>query len=384
MDVFSAKDLFSKQVYIGGLASRMGFDQKLCSHPNLPPSELGHDTTPGVQFLSFRPNAPKIIMIISGTHGVEGPAGYDLQMKLLENREHEKLPADTGLVLVVALNPLGWAHGWRTNENRVDLNRNGWSDDFPSETPPFTPEIATLVHPEKCDERWYRALAEQLDDPSKCASLRAQVFRGQDADPKGIFYGGMERAWSLQILDDYCKSFAKTCKHLAVLDIHTGLGGFGEIMLISSARPGDDKLIARVKSWFGLTPVFPKLGQTDRVNAVSSDLLFFIAQCLPETEVTALAVEIGTISFEEGFPFFVAENHLHHNPGEIAYLNQGSPRANYDYVHRGFKKIWYPPAIDQLWGQQWSTAALAGFMPIFRTVTLGLSLSKLHAVNTRC
>ncbi len=371
--VFSLTGFLSSQTRIRDVAVGMGFESDCASHTILTGAMM-HPL--GIQFLSFRPTAPKIILIISGTHGVEGPAGYDLQMDLLEKRVHEKLPADTGLVFVVALNPWGWANGRRTDGNNVDLNRNGLTVGAPSDTPPYTSEITALVHPKQCDEEWYRALSEQLADPVQCASLRAQVFRGQDADPKGIFYGGHERAWSLQQLDNFCvENLLNTCQHLAVLDIHTGLGEFGEIMLISSARPSDDKLIARVKSWFGLTPVFPKLGQTDRVNAVSSNLLFYIAQCLPRVQVTGLAVEIGTIPFEESFPIFVVENWLYHQPPakfEATLADVFRPQAQKE-VQRRFCQAFYPPIKDKESGQEWSAAARAGFDPIFRTVVRGLA-----------
>ncbi len=375
--IFSCMGLLGAQTKIRDLAVEMGFECDCAPHTVLTGGAM-HPL--GIQFLSFRPKALKIIMVISGTHGVEGPAGYDLQMDLLEKRVHEKLPADIGLIFVVALNPWGWAHGRRTDENNVDLNRNGWFGAWP-DTPAFTPEIAALVHLAKCDEKWYRALSEILADSAKCASLRTQVFRGQDADPKGIFYGGRERSWSLHQLEEYPQSLAGTCKQLAVLDIHTGLGEFGEIMLISPARPDDDKLIARVKSWFGLTPVFPKLGQNKVVPAVSSDLLFFIAQCLPRVQVTGLAVEIGTIPFEESFPIFVAESRLYHgSEDDLAFLCQSE--FGLGDVERNVQRIFYPPMSDHFSEvgmgsdkESWFAMARAGFGPIFRTVAQGLSES---------
>lgn len=163
VSVFSVKGLGERLEAIGRLADESGFVR----HGKL-----------GTLFLSFRPGAEKIIMIISGTHGVEGPAGYDLQLDLLQKKAHEKLPSDVGLVFVTALNPWGWVNGRRTNEDNVDLNRNGWFG-LPPELPPLDPEINALVNPEECNEKWHRDLIACLADPAKIASLRAQVFRGQ-------------------------------------------------------------------------------------------------------------------------------------------------------------------------------------------------------------
>lgn len=369
-ELFSVDGLRESQKTIKNLAEQFGFNIDLV----LP--ESGKEL--GILFLSFRPEVSKIIMVISGTHGVEGPAGYDLQLNLLENRVHEQLPKDVGLVLVVALNPWGWAKGRRTDKNNVDLNRNCWFM-TPPDLSPFDPEINALVHPESCDEEWYAKLIDWLTDPEKCKHLRTQVFRGQYDNPQGIFYGGRERAWSLLKLKEYFRDdLATTCEHLAVLDIHTGIGEWGEITLISSAGPNDQKLVSRVKSWFGLGPVFPNLGQTKTINAVSSDPLTFLAKCLPGTQVTALACEIGTVPFEEGFPVFVAENRLYPHPTEKAFivgyaLNPSKPLFNLREVDRAFQSIFYAPNSEQGDGAEWSAACRAGFGPIFRTVVRGLS-----------
>ncbi|MBI4136027.1 MAG: DUF2817 domain-containing protein [Candidatus Vogelbacteria bacterium] len=322
-------------------------------------------------------------MVISGTHGVEGPAGYNLQINLLEDRVHEKLPKDVGLVFVVALNPWGWANGRRTNEDNVDLNRNGWGEK-PPVLPSFDPEINVLVHPERCNEEWYRELTGWLTDPERCRRLRAEVFRGQYDNQQGIFYGGRERAWSLKQLQWYCYHHLKdSCRHLVILDIHTGIGEWGEITLISSLGLGlgDDEALSikRIKSWFGLGPVFPNLGQTETINAVSSDLLTFVARCLPQTKVTPLAIEIGTVPFETSFPVFVAENfcYLHHQvvSGRV-FL--GADSGSGWYFSRDLQpmlqEIFYPSVIDGTKGP-WSVASRAGFMPIFRTVVRGLTES---------
>lgn len=374
-EVFSVGGLGERLENIGRLAQKLGFVRVCAPDAGLSASS-GEEL--GILFLSFRPEAPKIIMVISGAHGVEGPAGYDLQLNLLENRVHEKLPPDVGLVLLVALNPWGWVNGRRTDENNVDLNRNGWLS-APPDLRPFDPEINALVHPESCDEKWYRELIGWLTDPERCRSLRVQVFRGQYDNPQGIFYGGQERVWSLGKLEDCCASLAKTCRHLAVLDIHTGLGEWGEITLTSSAGPGSDDraLVTRIRSWFGLGPVFPNLGQTDTINAVSSDFLSFVAQRLPAAQVIPLAVEIGTVPFEEGFPVFVAENFCYHHHQVVSgQVFLGADSGSGWYFSRDLQpmlqEIFYPSVIDGTKGP-WSSAIRAGFGPIFRTVVRGLA-----------
>lgn len=67
-------------------------------------------------------SAESVLMLVSGTHGIEGYAGSACQVSLLATG----LPRDakTATLLVHALNPYGFARGRRVNEDNVDLNRN--------------------------------------------------------------------------------------------------------------------------------------------------------------------------------------------------------------------------------------------------------------------
>ena len=69
-------------------------------------------------------SAPKLLVAISGTHGLEGLAGSAAQIAFIRSGLLRQLSADVRVVLVHALNAWGFANGSRTTENNVDLNRN--------------------------------------------------------------------------------------------------------------------------------------------------------------------------------------------------------------------------------------------------------------------
>lgn len=73
----------------------------------------------------IRRSKEKMLVHISGTHGVEGFAGSAIQNAIIDKsnitREDPSLPT---LVIVHVLNPFGMANLRRWNENNVDLNRN--------------------------------------------------------------------------------------------------------------------------------------------------------------------------------------------------------------------------------------------------------------------
>ena len=69
-------------------------------------------------------SAQRVVVISSGTHGVEGYTGSGIQSLLLHEGLYARLPAGTRLLMVHGVNPYGFAWQRRTNESNIDLNRN--------------------------------------------------------------------------------------------------------------------------------------------------------------------------------------------------------------------------------------------------------------------
>ena len=91
-------------------------------------------------------DAGSVVVIVSGTHGVEGYAGSALQHWWLDERS-ATMPEGVRVVIVHALNPVGFSWVRRVNEDNVDLNRNfvDWSK--PPPTNDGYREIADLLVP---------------------------------------------------------------------------------------------------------------------------------------------------------------------------------------------------------------------------------------------
>ncbi len=80
-------------------------------------------------------DADRLFIISSGTHGPEGFSGSACQLALL-NDELSRRASERGiaLLLIHAVNPFGFSHLKRTNEDNIDLNRN--FNDFSQPYPP--------------------------------------------------------------------------------------------------------------------------------------------------------------------------------------------------------------------------------------------------------
>src|SRR5580704_16955440 len=109
--------------------------------------------------------AEKVLVMVSGTHGVEGFCGSGAQVDWLTRGEAASLPAGVAALLVHAINPYGFAWLRRVTEENVDLNRN-WLD-FASNRRPENPgydELADAAVPETWTAESQAASAAVLRD----------------------------------------------------------------------------------------------------------------------------------------------------------------------------------------------------------------------------
>ena len=82
------------------------------------------------------PCAPSRLVVLSGTHGVEGFHGSDCQIALLDSLRTHGVPEGVSVVIVHLVNPWGTAWLRRVTEDNVDLNRNYVAFDRPSRLTP--------------------------------------------------------------------------------------------------------------------------------------------------------------------------------------------------------------------------------------------------------
>jgi hypothetical protein len=136
-------------------------------------------------------------------------------------------------------------------------------------------------------EAEFRAYAAEHGD----RELQAAVTGGQWNDPEGLFFGGRSPTWSRRTITSIFMQRLHLARHVAILDIHTGLGPYGCCERILPATPGDPS-IARAAAWFGVGNVHPGDGVSTSA-AVNGDNLTGAARLLPNAQVTAMALEFG-------------------------------------------------------------------------------------------
>lgn len=251
------------------------------------------------------------LLVISGTHGVEGYAGSGAQIGWLQSTRNANWPAGMKLVLVHALNPYGFAWNRRVNEENVDLNRN-----FVDHAKPYPKNdgydvLKSAIVPANLQAETLAAADHALRTYGKAHgafALQEAISQGQYTHPEGMYFGGTREQWSVgQILHIARREFG-SAERVGIVDIHTGLGPYGHGEIITEDEASDPRY-ARSKLWWG------DVRSTRAGESVSAHVLGSIDSgliaALAHAEVTAGGLEFGTYPTLEVFQGLRADNWLH-------------------------------------------------------------------------
>jgi hypothetical protein len=285
------------------------------SHPLVERSRAGTELAVDVAYLG--PEAPaRVLTVSSGIHGVEGFAGSALQHQLLtEQWPGLAARADTGLLLVHAINPHGFAELRRVNESNVDLNRNFLRHPEEHTGNPGYEELLAEINPERLDEASDEACRSRLLEWAGVhgfPALQEALSKGQYAHPHGVQFGGAGEEASNRILREVARTETRGAAQVAWIDVHTGLGPYGIPEMITELAP-EHPAYRRGRAWYGEIVKSTAAGES-----VSAKLQGVMEQGLEQAlgtdiELTALAAEFGTYDPVRVFWAMRADNWLAHH-----------------------------------------------------------------------
>ena len=241
-------------------------------------------------------DAPSLLVVTSGTHGVEGFCGSGVQVALLEDPAVLAMlaGAKVTVALVHGVNPYGFAHVRRTNEDNVDLNRNFIDFSAPLPANPAYAEVHGFMVPTAwppatdTEQRLGAYLAQHGP-----ARLQAAVTGGQYDYPDGMLYGGRAPAWSNTTLRSIFRALGSGRQHIGWIDIHTGLGPAGHGEKIFSG-PNDATMLARTRAWFGADVTSFYTGSSSSAQVTGSVSAAAVEEC-PAARYAGIGLEFGTV-----------------------------------------------------------------------------------------
>ena len=262
------------------------------------------------------PASPKILMIVSGTHGNEGFCGSGCQIAYLQQGLIQQRADDTCVVMVHALNCYGFANVRRVTEDNVDLNRN-----FVDHDKSYPDNIGYAdIHHLLVPQDW---TAESVKQANKglaiyrsehgAGALQNAISGGQHTHPDGVFFGGIKPSWSNTMLRSIVNQYCLKKEHVALLDFHTGLGpnGVGELILNGDFKQSYE----RAQGWYNDEVTSFQDGSSTSAE-LTGMMCFAFLDAMPAEKLTGIAIEYGTVSGAEVLSSMRFDNwiNLHETP----------------------------------------------------------------------
>lgn len=292
------------------------------------------------------PSPAKLLVTVSGTHGIEGFCGSACQTGVLlrEGVAKAAVSTTTGVLLVHALNPYGFAYLRRVNEDNVDLNRNFVDHGAPPHNDAYDAVHRTLVPADAAEFSPGELVANltALRDKLGPQRLQEAVTRGQYRHPDGLFYGGHSPAWSRRVFETVVAEQIAGAAHVAYIDLHTGLGerGVGE-PIFRGGRDAD--ALQRARSWYGDALTVSEHGTSSSTPIVGNTATAVADGLGAGSRLTAITLEFGTQPGPEVLLALCADTWLHrHLPPRDAV------RSDLKRLIRGA----FSPADDARWREQ--------------------------------
>lgn len=300
----------------------------------------------------------KILIHSSGVHGVEGFHGSAIQIKSMINIK--SLIQDNKCVIFIhCVNPYGMSHLRRWNENNVDLNRN------------FNKEFICV---DSCDyDKMYNIINPSTPDAQKSSMLETEaenlkqiITIGQNKYSKGLFNIGNSLEVSSKKIICWLKEnygYMDTIKEVISIDIHSGLGNFGDYsIIIESSNDVSKPQIGR--AWPLNDNFLSMFG--DHLQPLPYKIKGFFEHGIKlafdrNISIIGISQEFGTYSFNKVLQSLIEENYYTHY-------------ENIDQTH--FSRIqlletFLPP------NEEWKVKALYNGVHVFHNV-----LSYLQQENT--
>ncbi len=257
-------------------------------------------------------NPSKVLLHTSGLHGVEGFAGSAIQLKLLEHLW--SLPEDTALILVHALNPYGMAWLRRFNESNVDLNRNyAFTEQLLEKIDQKQAAYAELngfLNPRTHSlfDSFYLQVLQTLWK-GDLTTLKQTIAGGQSWFPQGVFYTGRNLEPGIKRYLDWLQTHLSPIQRLIVIDVHTGLGRWGQETLFHKVA---DTKSRKLEKQLEKTLIPGKTPSEVKEYAFAGGHSVLLREALPAVQLDFIAQEFGTYSNIRILQALREENRDHH------------------------------------------------------------------------
>lgn len=258
--------------------------------------------------------AREVLVISSGTHGVEGFFGSAAQLSFLNERLDQALSQEgVAVVMIHAVNPFGFAHLRRVNEDNVDLNRNfiGQEDSYKGADPTYA-LLNSLLNPPSPPPRLelFTLRAGREIARHGFHALKSSVAQGQYEFERGLFFGGKGPSRSKEIIAEHLPIWVGEARRVIHLDLHTGLGPWGTYVMAASKNvPQHD--LEWLMGHFDQDRV-QRLEASKVLYQIRGEFTYFCRGLFPHRDYYPILVEFGTYPIIKVLKAMRTENRATH------------------------------------------------------------------------
>jgi len=266
-------------------------------------------------------DAEHVVVLIGGTHGIEGYAGSAIQIDhlLMLAEGHIGLPERTALLVIHALTPWGYAWRRRCDADGVDLNRNFVDFSAPLPVNAGYTELRAALFLDDAEQR--QKLFADFEHRHGRIAFEKAVSAGQYHDPKGACYGGSRPSHGRRVIEQLIESYALRQRDLAVIDLHTGLGAYGYGEVICDHEP-DSAGTQTAQRLYGDSVTLPLLGTSSSVP--KTGLLDYAWHKIMNARSCYITLEFGSYSTDRLFEVLRRDHQLWAEPAPIELRRQHS------------------------------------------------------------
>jgi hypothetical protein len=255
-------------------------------------------------------DAKNVIVTCSGMHGVEGYAGSACQNYMMDEVSYGRLvlPENTAVLHIHAINPWGFSHGRRVNENGVDVNRNFVDFDNIPKDEGYT-EIADAMVNEDWRARGgtLRVISTYVKQMSQKKNVTRAATGGQYTNPEGIYYGGTEREWSNLVMEKILKEHLSEADRIGYIDLHTGMGDYEELSILHNYTE-EDKQSHTMKSFFPRHRFEVLTESVMQQESLNGENVTFFEDFLSDKVIFTSSIEFGTQKCHKRSPLWAGVN----------------------------------------------------------------------------
>ena len=322
----------------------------------------------GLYIPAQRGERRRLLVVSSGVHGVEGPTGSAVQRlfmhELLTPQNLQGPLADTGVLLLHALNPYGFSQYRRFTENNVDLNRNASTGDALYRTVNTGyPLVDGLINPAgpadagAWGNRLFHLRSVAMIAQHGMRPLRQAVLQGQYQVPKGIYFGGRALEPQLAALGPRIAPILDAYPLSMSIDLHTGYGARGTLHLFFNP-PADEKARRGLEAAFAGQAI--DWGSGSDFYTVTGDFVGWLGQLRQGGHHLPAVFEYGTMNSQSTLG---AIKSLHVTVLENQGVQHGyASAADEAAIRRDYREMFYPSSPD------WRTKVIRDSRAMFQAV----------------